>query len=79
LKQAQQAVSRGERQTAKIREEALKVLEGAPGVRVEYIEVVDPKSMQPIEWIQGSVRMAGAIWVGATRLIDNLLLGDESD
>jgi pantothenate synthetase len=30
--------------------------------------------MQPVEKIGGPVRIAGALWVGSTRLIDNLLV-----
>jgi pantothenate synthetase len=29
--------------------------------------------MQPVSRIDGPVRVAGAIWVGSTRLIDNML------
>jgi pantothenate synthetase len=29
--------------------------------------------MQPVDEINGPVRVAGALWVGSTRLIDNLL------
>lgn len=42
-------------------------------LRLEYLEVVDPDSLQPVERIGGSVLVAGALWVGATRLIDNML------
>jgi pantothenate synthetase len=35
---------------------------------------VDPATMQPVDVIAGAVRVAGAIWVGSTRLIDNLLV-----
>ncbi len=42
-------------------------------LRLEYLEIVDPDSMQPIEKITGPVRVAGALWVGRTRLIDNVL------
>jgi pantothenate synthetase len=30
--------------------------------------------MQPVAEIQNAVRIAGAIWVGSTRLIDNMLV-----
>ena len=43
------------------------------GLRLEYLEIVDPEDMQPVESITGAVRVAGALWVGGTRLIDNLL------
>jgi pantoate--beta-alanine ligase len=44
-------------------------------LKLEYLEIVDPVSMQPVEEISGPVRIAGALWVGSTRLIDNLLIG----
>ena len=42
-------------------------------LRLEYLEIVDPGSMQPVERIEGPVLVAGALWVGSTRLIDNVL------
>ena len=42
-------------------------------LRLEYLELVDPASFQPISRITGPVIAAGALWVGSTRLIDNLL------
>jgi pantoate--beta-alanine ligase len=42
-------------------------------LRLEYLEIVDPEEMQPVERIAGSVLAAGALWVGSTRLIDNVL------
>ena len=41
-------------------------------VRLEYLELVDPASFQPVERIAGPVIAAGALWVAGTRLIDNL-------
>ena len=43
-----------------------------PRVRLEYLELVDPASFQPVERIAGPVIAAGALWVGGTRLIDNV-------
>ena len=43
-------------------------------VRLEYFEIVDPLTMQPLDRIDRPVRVAGAIWVGSTRLIDNILV-----
>jgi len=42
-------------------------------IRVEYIEIVDPDEMRPVDRIDGPVRIAAAIWLGSIRLIDNLL------
>jgi pantoate--beta-alanine ligase len=44
-----------------------------PGVRLEYLEIVNSEDMQPVERISGPVCVAGAMWVGATRLIDNVM------
>ena len=44
-----------------------------PGVRLEYLEIVNPEDMQPVGHISGPVCVAGAMWVGATRLIDNVM------
>ena len=52
---------------------ALAVLGQQPLARVEYLEVVEPASMQPVERIGGPVRVAAALWLGSTRLIDNML------
>ena len=57
------------------REAAFDVLREQPMIRVEYLEVVDPTSLQPVNEIRGPVRIAAAVWLGETRLIDNLLTG----
>lgn len=44
-----------------------------PSLRLEYLEIVDPDDMQPVALITGPVRVAGALWAGSTRLIDNVL------
>jgi len=42
-------------------------------LRLEYLELVDPRTFQPVQRIAGPVVAAGALWVGSTRLIDNVL------
>jgi pantoate--beta-alanine ligase len=41
-------------------------------LKLEYLEIVDPGELQPVEQVRGPVVAAGALWVGNTRLIDNL-------
>jgi pantoate--beta-alanine ligase len=67
-------IAAGARDAAEIRGEALDMLEHA-GIRVEYFEVADAGSMQPVVRIEGAVCVAAAIWVGSTRLIDNIVVG----
>jgi pantoate--beta-alanine ligase len=73
LCEAQQRISKGERDVASIRNAALSRIPRVDGLRVEYLEIVSPDEMQPVESIAGPVRVAAALWVGATRLIDNVL------
>ncbi|HEY3161128.1 MAG TPA: pantoate--beta-alanine ligase [Vicinamibacterales bacterium] len=73
LKAASAQVAEGVRDAASVRQAAREVVEREPAVRLEYLEIVEPHEMQPVERIDGPVIAAGAIWVGGTRLIDNVI------
>jgi pantoate--beta-alanine ligase len=73
LKVAGAQVAGGVREAASVRQAARQVVEREPAARLEYLEVVEPHEMQPVERIEGPVIAAGAIWVGGTRLIDNVI------
>ena len=70
---AERAIAAGAIDPAEARGAALALLGREPLVRVEYFEVVDPEEMQPVDRIAGPVRVAAAVWLGETRLIDNML------
>ena len=74
LQAAARRIKEGERDVTKARTAALEILEKHPLVRVEYLEVVDPDELAPVSTIGSSVRIAVAIWVGRTRLIDNVFV-----
>jgi pantoate--beta-alanine ligase len=73
LNVAKSQVAAGVRDAVRVRQAARDLVSSEPAVRLEYLEVVDPREMQPVEHIDGPVIAAGAIWVGATRLIDNVI------
>ncbi len=58
--------------SAAVRQVALDRLRQQPLIRVEYLEVVDARSMAPVERVTAPVRIAAAVWLGETRLIDNV-------
>jgi len=43
-------------------------------VSLEYLQLVDLEELQPVDRIDGPVLAAGALWVGRTRLIDNMVV-----
>ncbi|HTY12814.1 MAG TPA: pantoate--beta-alanine ligase [Candidatus Omnitrophota bacterium] len=46
-----------------------------PLIRIEYVEVVDPETLDDVTRVKGKALIAAAIFIGKTRLIDNLILG----
>ena len=78
LQKAIEEIERDQRSAANIRNAALELLSRYPEVRIEYFELTDPETLEPVEEIDGPVLIAAAIWLGSTRLIDNVLWrGDE--
>jgi pantoate--beta-alanine ligase len=73
LQKAVELISAGATCAAEIKKEALRVFDAYPEVRVEYLDIVNASDMLPVEQITGPVRAAGAVWIGKTRLIDNIL------
>ena len=51
-----------------------KHLQTIPNLKIQYIEIVDPSTLQPLTTIQNSGLLAIAAYVGSTRLIDNIIL-----
>ena len=49
-------------------------IEENPAARVDYIEFFDPASLIAVKQVTRGIRMALAVFIGKTRLIDNLLL-----
>lgn len=74
LQRAQKVFDDGERAAPKIAAEAKKAFVWQPAVRLDYFEIVDPESLEPVETITQKSLVAVAAFVGNTRLIDNFLL-----
>lgn len=65
----------GERRSEVLLEAARGILATEPAVREDYLELVDWKTLEPVDRATQGVLFAVAAWVGATRLIDNTILG----
>ena len=73
LRSIEDYAARGERRTARLLEAGHQRL-AARGVHPEYLELVDPDTLEHLEWLDRPALLAVAANVGATRLIDNLML-----
>jgi pantoate--beta-alanine ligase len=74
LTQAEQLAAAGERSAARLRSAVLEVIASEPAARLDYCELVDADTLEPVETISRGVLLALAAHFGQTRLIDNLLL-----
>jgi len=73
LSAARAAVAAGATDAAAVKRGVAGKIPADERLRLEYLELVDPRTFQPVERILGPVVAAGALWVGSTRLIDNVL------
>ncbi|HLH33753.1 MAG TPA: pantoate--beta-alanine ligase [Alloacidobacterium sp.] len=74
LRKVEEAAASGEKSSAKLIEVARSVFAQEPDVRVDYIAVVHPDTLEDIPDVSSRSLVAVAAFVGTTRLIDNVLL-----
>ncbi len=74
LNTAEKMVSDGELSAGRIKEEMTKVLKKGGYVKIDYIEIRDADSLEPLERVRDNTLIAVAAFVGETRLIDNIII-----
>jgi pantoate--beta-alanine ligase len=65
---------RGERSAANLIAAGKQLLSQEAGVRLDYLEIVDPSTLDPLAQLHRPALVAVAAFVGSTRLIDNIVL-----
>jgi pantoate--beta-alanine ligase len=73
------AIESGEKNVARLLEVARKVFAGEPGVAVDYVDIVDAETLEPVVGLRGTCYVLIAAVVGGTRLIDNALIEEQGD
>ncbi len=71
---AQEAFSKGERRASALVALSRQVLDREPLARTEYVDVTDPDTMRALDQIESRGLVSLAVWIGRTRLIDNVIL-----
>ena len=72
-----QLADAGERSSTKLIAAAREEFAAENAVRLDYLEIVSPDTLDPVAEISGGALVAVAAYVGTTRLIDNLVVGSE--
>jgi pantoate--beta-alanine ligase len=74
LKQVQAEFDQGERSPSRLIGAGKNALAQESGVRLDYLEIVDPETLDSVTKLENTALVAVAAFVGKTRLIDNVVL-----
>ena len=74
LTQMKKLFEQGERCTAKLGAAGRRIFAEESSVRLDYLEIVNLQTLEPVEHISNTALVAVAAFVGGTRLIDNIVL-----
>ena len=73
---AQGLWQKGERDAEKMRNEMVALIKKEPLARIDYVSIADPRTLEDLSQVKGPALVSMAVYVGKTRLIDNLALGE---
>ena len=77
LAAAKDAFRGGERSVYELRRRSLASIQGESLAELDYLEFRDPETLVPLQQADGRTLLALAVRIGAVRLIDNCILGEE--
>lgn len=74
IKLGKEMVEGGERNAQTIIKAMTDKINTEPLARIDYVNVVDALSIEPLDVVKGEVLVAIAVYIGKTRLIDNFII-----
>lgn len=74
LRLAENMIKKGEHSSEKIIQSMKNLIEQKKSVRIDYIKIADPGTLEDVEIIKGKTLVAVAAYAGETRLIDNVIV-----
>ncbi|MEK6678843.1 MAG: pantoate--beta-alanine ligase [Nitrospirota bacterium] len=74
LKLAEDRIGKGEKNSAKIIEAMQHIIQAEKLVKIDYIAIADTETLEEVKTIDRKVVIALAVWIGKTRLIDNVIV-----
>ncbi len=67
-------IKTGEKDPSILKKEMEKLITSGGNIKIEYLEIADLDTLEPIKEIKGNVLVAIAAYVGKARLIDNIII-----
>lgn len=74
LKTAEELIRQGVSDLSDIKERMRNIILSSKGVAIDYIEIADPETLEPLDIAGGRMVLLVAIRINGTRLIDNFLI-----
>lgn len=74
LRLAEDLVRSGQTNATEISRRMSYMIEAEPLAKIDYVSIVDADSLEDLDVVEGKVLIALAVFIGKTRLIDNLVL-----
>ena len=79
LDNARGEIATGQRDSARLLVAIRRIIDSEPGVKLDYAEIVDAETLEPILHLRRTCLILLAAYVGGTRLIDNALVEQSDD
>jgi len=74
LNEAKDMISSGERSTSSIKQKITEMIGREPSARIDYVEILSVPDLDETEILHGQNLIALAVFIGKTRLIDNVIV-----
>ena len=74
LTEGRKMIESGEKDASKVKNVITGIIEAEPLSKIDYVEIVDWKTLEPTESTEKSILCAVAVYIGKTRLIDNFII-----
>lgn len=74
LRDSKERATAGETSGAKLISLATETITATQSARIDYVSIVDGETLAPLEIVRANARMLVAVFIGKTRLIDNISL-----
>jgi len=74
LSDGRELIRAGERSVKKVEAAMTRLIWAEPMARLDYLAVADPITLDEVRSVRGRVVLLLAVWIGKSRLIDNLIV-----